>query len=231
MQIKPLPSPNFDERTQPVSILLLHYTGMKTASDAINRLKNPAAKVSCHYVVDEDGAIIRMVDEAKRAWHAGKGFWRGSRDINCSSIGIEIVNPGHEFGYRAFPRVQIASVIALSKDILARHKIAAHNVLGHSDTAVERKEDPGELFPWEELAQNGIGLFPPASLSAPSKSPAQFEADLRKYGYGFYDETPHANALSALTRALHRHFYPEALDKPADSRSHAIIDWLLRQGA
>ena len=153
-------SPNFDARTLPVSMAVLHYTGMVDAASAIDRLADPDAKVSAHYVVAEDGQIIRMVDEANRAWHAGRSWWRGISDVNSASIGIEIVNPGHEFGYRPFPEAQIDSVIQLLGGIVRRHGITRGNVVGHSDVAPARKEDPGELFPWQRLAEAGIGLWP-----------------------------------------------------------------------
>src|SRR5215212_2239355 len=125
------PSPSFDERALPVSMLVLHYTGMADAASAIGRLRDPAAKVSCHYLVDEDGRVLRMVDEEKRAWHAGRAFWRGLVDINSASIGIEIVNPGHEYGYRPFPDPQMDSLIPLVADIVSRHRIRPPYVVGH----------------------------------------------------------------------------------------------------
>ncbi len=145
------PSPNFDARTLPVTMLVLHYTGMQDAASALARLTDPEAKVSAHYLVAEDGQIIRLVDEEDRAWHAGKSWWRGTSDVNSASVGIEIVNPGHEWGYRAFPEAQIEALIPLVRRIVHHHKITRGNVVGHSDIAPARKEDPGELFPWERL--------------------------------------------------------------------------------
>ena len=155
-------SPNQDERGAPIDMLVLHYTGMQSAEAALDRLCDPAAKVSSHYDITEDGAVHALVPEEKRAWHAGLSFWAGIRNVNASSIGIELVNPGHEFGYRAFPAVQIAALKDLAGGILSRHSIPASRVLGHSDVAPARKEDPGELFPWEALAASGIGLWPGA---------------------------------------------------------------------
>ena len=140
-------------------MVVLHYTGMKTGEEALARLCDAEAKVSSHYLVEEDGRIFRLVPEERRAWHAGKSFWRGDTDINSASIGIEIVNPGHEWGYRAFPDVQIDSVIALLSDIRERWEIPDGRILGHSDVAPSRKEDPGELFPWKRLAMAGHGLW------------------------------------------------------------------------
>jgi len=155
-------SPNQDERPSgtPIDMLVLHYTGMTSAGAAIDRLCDPAARVSSHYVVEEDGLVWALVPEARRAWHAGVSFWRGHRDLNDRSVGIEVVNPGHEWGYRPFPGLQMAAVCDLCLDILARHPIPARNVVGHSDIAPDRKQDPGELFDWEGLAQNGVGLWP-----------------------------------------------------------------------
>ncbi|MEG3153176.1 N-acetylmuramoyl-L-alanine amidase, partial [Sphingomonas sp. ZT3P38] len=152
------PSPNFDERKLPVSMIVLHYTGMKTAEEAIERLRDPEFKVSCHWLVAEDGQVVRMVDEGKRAWHAGRSHWRGVTDINSASVGIEIVNPGHEFGYRPFPDEQMDSVIRLTADIMDRHTVTRGNVVGHSDIAPARKQDPGELFPWSKLARLRLAL-------------------------------------------------------------------------
>ena len=160
------PSPNHAERGEPpnlrpVDTLVLHYTGMQSAAAALDRLCDPAARVSSHYLVEEDGAIWRLVAEARRAFHAGISYWQGDTDLNRFSIGVEIVNPGHEWGYRAFPEAQMAAVEALSRDILARHPVPPHRVVGHSDIAPDRKSDPGELFDWPRLARAGIGLWPP----------------------------------------------------------------------
>lgn len=158
------PSPNHDERPDgaAIDILVLHYTGMRTAEEALARLCDPQARVSAHYTVDRDGSIYRHVPEERRAWHAGISFWAGEHNVNGRSIGIELVNPGHEFGYIPFPDEQIASLIELAHGVLGRHPIPAGHVVGHSDVAPNRKTDPGELFPWAHLAQHGVGLFPPA---------------------------------------------------------------------
>ena len=152
-------SPNFDDRPvgTAIDILLMHYTGMRSAEEALTRMCSAEAKVSAHYMVDEDGTIISMVQESDRAWHAGVSYWLGKENVNGSSIGVEIVNPGHEFGYRPFPRSQIEAVIELCTGILERHPISPDRVLGHSDVAPSRKEDPGELFPWRTLSEAGIG--------------------------------------------------------------------------
>ena len=156
------PSPNFDVRSLPVQIIVLHYTGMASAQAAIERLADPAAKVSAHWLVTEDGQIVRMVDESHRAWHAGKSLWRGITDVNSASVGIEIVNPGHDFGYRAFPDAQMAAVEALVAAAVQRFNIDPANVVGHSDVAPARKSDPGELFDWARLARAGLAMPVPA---------------------------------------------------------------------
>ena len=166
-------SPNFGPRQAVdgftgVRHLVLHYTGMVSGPAALERLCDPVAQVSAHYLLDEDGTAYRMVDEAARAWHAGKSFWRGQRDLNSTSIGIEIANPGHDHGYRPFPEAQIDALIELAGGIIARHDITPDNILGHSDIAPGRKIDPGELFPWERLARAGIGLWPEPSQPLPS---------------------------------------------------------------
>ncbi len=170
--MKEFPSPNFGPR-KPVNgvtgvrHLVVHYTGMQSCAQALERLCDAKAEVSAHYLIDEDGTIYRMVDENMRAWHAGVSFWHGQRDINSTSVGIEIVNPGHEYGYRAFPDVQIAAFADLAREIMQRHGITAQDVLGHSDVAPGRKTDPGELFPWQSLAARGIGLWPEDSVTLP----------------------------------------------------------------
>ncbi len=199
------PSPNFDDRRgAAVTHIILHYTGMKTAAEALARLCDPAAKVSAHYTVDEDGAVYSHVAEDKRAWHAGVSSWQGEGDLNTRSIGIEIVNPGHEFGYRAFPDAQIQSVIQLCRAIMARHAILPENVLAHSDIAPARKEDPGELFPWKALAEEGVGIWPETAAQYVARANGMDIADaLAAFGY---DET--ASFEQNLT-AFQRHYEPE----------------------
>jgi N-acetylmuramoyl-L-alanine amidase len=184
-------------------MLMLHYTGMQSAQAAIDRLRDPDAKVSSHYVVDEDGTVFRLVAEPQRAFHAGISYWRGRRVLNDGSIGIEIVNPGHEWGYRPFPAQQIAHVVKLCQGILSRHAIPACNVVGHSDVAPNRKQDPGELFPWQHLASEGIGFWPEAhdhDQAPPDEQQAR--AALETIGYS--PEFP----LGILLTAFQRRFLP-----------------------
>jgi N-acetylmuramoyl-L-alanine amidase len=230
------PSPNHDARTSRIDILLLHYTGMQTAAEALARLTDREAKVSSHYFVDEDGRIDQLVPEARRAWHAGEASWKGAVDINARSIGIEIVNPGHEYGYRDFPDAQIDAVIALCRDILARRHIRRERVLAHSDVAPTRKNDPGEKFPWARLAAAGIGLWVEPSpivagrtFSANDKGAEvkQLQKQLARFGYdlkvtGHYDD----NTRSVVT-AFQRHFRPARVDGLADPSTVETLRRLL----
>jgi len=215
------PSPNFDDRTLPISMVVLHYTGMVDAASAIARLADAKAKVSAHYVVAEDGQVIRMVAEEKRAWHAGRSWWRGTTDINSASIGIEIVNPGHEFGYRPFPEAQVDAVIELLGGIVPRYGITRGNVVGHSDVAPARKEDPGELFPWYRLARLRLALpRPNRNLMDPHWSDAGFLLALERFGYDVTDGV-------AAIRAFQRRFRPEMIDGIIDGECRAILLALL----
>jgi N-acetylmuramoyl-L-alanine amidase len=215
------PSPNFDERDQPISILVLHYTGMQDAAFAIDRLRDPEAKVSCHYLILEDGQIMRMVPEEKRAWHAGLSSWRGMQRVNSASIGIELVNPGHEFGYRAFPEEQIDALIPLVADIVKRHGITRGNVVGHSDIAPRRKQDPGELFPWHRLAKLRLALpRPTKNLMDPNWTDGGFLLALERFGYDVSDK------MAAIV-AFQRRYRPELIDGEIDGECRCILLGLL----
>ncbi|NIA68613.1 N-acetylmuramoyl-L-alanine amidase [Pelagibius litoralis] len=219
------PSPNHDARPagQTVDILLLHYTGMESGEAALERMCDPTAKVSAHYCVEEDGRVFQLVGEDRRAWHAGHARWQGADDINARSIGIEIVNPGHEFGYRPFPAAQMASVTALAQDILERHPIPAERVLGHADVAPLRKEDPGELFDWPGLAAAGVGLWPAYDVSGDSVTGDGVTAALTTLGYGFVDEDP-----AAVIRAFQRRYRPAAVTGEADAETRKRLAAVLR---
>jgi N-acetylmuramoyl-L-alanine amidase len=215
------PSPNFGERMLPVTMLVLHYTGMTDAAAAIARLTDPAAQVSAHYVVEEDGTIHRLVAEDKRAWHAGRSHWRGITDINSASVGIEIVNPGHQFGYRPFPATQIDALIPLIHDIKDRHAITRGNVVGHSDIAPARKQDPGELFPWGKLARLRLALPRPArNLMDPEWSDGGFLLALERFGYDVADR-------EAAVVAFQRRFRPELIDGVIDGECRMLLLALL----
>jgi N-acetylmuramoyl-L-alanine amidase len=215
------PSPNYDERSLPISVLVLHYTGMADAASAIQRLADPAAKVSCHYLIAEDGQVVRMVPEERRAWHAGNSWWRGISDINSASIGIEIVNPGHELGYRPFPPEQMGALIPLIAEIVRRHRIPPTHVVGHSDVAPARKIDPGELFDWEALAKLSLAVpRPKRATTDPGWSDAGFLLALYRYGYDVQDGP-------AAVRAFQRRFRPESVTGEVDAQTRAILLALL----
>lgn len=215
------PSPNFGERSLPISMLVLHYTGMQSGAAAIDWLANPASKVSAHYVVDEDGQLVHMVREEQRAQHAGLSYWRGITDCNSASIGVEIVNPGHEFGYRPFPEAQMDTVTRLVAELVRTYSIEPRNVVGHSDVAPTRKEDPGELFDWERLAKLGLAMSrPKTNLVDPGWPDAAFLLALERYGYGISEG-------SAATVAFQRRFRPENIDGVIDGECRAILLSLL----
>lgn len=215
------PSPNHDERDRPISMIVLHYTGMEDAASAIDRLRDPEARVSCHYLVAEDGQILRMVPEERRAWHAGQSYWRGLTGLNACSIGIEIVNPGHEWGYRPFPDQQIDALIPLVSDIKQRYAITRGNVVGHSDIAPARRRDPGELFPWAKLARLRLALpRPTQNLMDPNWTDSGFLVALERFGYDISDP------LAAVI-AFQRRFRPELLDGTIDGECRSILLALL----
>ncbi len=221
-------SPNFTARPAGgvIDMVVLHYTGMADRSAALQRLCNPLSKVSAHYLIGEDGAIAALVPEEQCAWHAGEACWRGQSDINARSIGIELVNPGHEFGYRPFPEAQMQALEKLALEILARHAIPARNVVGHSDVAPRRKTDPGELFDWKRLAAKGIGLWPDPGAGEGPDGPDEPEAAalLSQYGYEITD-------LSRTITAFQRHFRPARVDGTADGETAGLLRALLAMAA
>jgi len=229
-------SPNHDARTSRIDILLLHYTGMQTAEEALARLSDREARVSSHYFVYEDGTIAQLVPERRRAWHAGEASWKGATDINSRSIGIEVVNPGHEFGYRDFPAAQIDAVIALCRNIVARHPIRRERVLGHSDVAPTRKNDPGEKFPWDRLAAAGVGLWlepspigPGRTLSANDKGAEveQLQKQLARFGYDLKITRLYDDNTRSVVTAFQRHFRPARVDGLADVSTRETLARLL----
>jgi N-acetylmuramoyl-L-alanine amidase len=230
------PSPNHDGRATAIDMIVLHYTGMTSTEAACTRLCAPDAKVSAHYLVYEDGTIAQLVPEARRAWHAGVSSWQGVTDINSCSIGIEIGNPGHEFGYVDFPQSQINAVIALCGDIIARHKIPAARVLAHSDVAPARKDDPGEKFPWDKLAAAGIGLWlePSAIIPGPELDPgdhggaiSHLQSMLNEFGYGVEATGNFDPATTQAVTAFQRHFRPARVDGYADHSTTETLKRLL----
>jgi N-acetylmuramoyl-L-alanine amidase len=215
--LKKRQSPNFDHRPVDVSIdmLVFHYTGMQTALLALDRMCNLASEVSAHYMVDEDGSIWSLVEEGERAWHAGVAYWRGNTDINARSIGIEIVNPGHQFGYCAFSGAQMKSVTELALDVLSRNPIPPQNVVGHSDIAPTRKLDPGEFFDWEHLAGLGIGLWPSQA--------DHLEQNLNALAYALTRIGYDASNLSMALKAFQRHYRPKRVTGRIDPETSRLI--------
>ena len=210
-------------------MIILHYTGMVNSQAALARLCDPQAAVSAHYMIEDDGTTRRLVLENRRAWHAGQASWGGMDNINDRSIGIELVNPGHTYGYRPFPEAQMVSLEILLKDILTRHNVAPQNILAHSDVAPTRKYDPGELFDWQRLARAGIGLWPSnqrcdAAITDPLVDHEAFLNKLAAYGYAIQAD----NSAATIT-AFERHFRPWKLSGAADAENQQRIDWLLKR--
>ena len=215
------PSPNWDERMLPVSMVVLHYTGMQDAADALAQLCDARGKVSAHYLIDEDGTVTRLVPEDKRAWHAGRSYWRGVTDINSASVGIELVNPGHEWGYRPFPDAQMEALLPLLHAVVKRYKMPFANIVGHSDVAPARKEDPGELFDWDLLAAHKLALpRPKVTMPSPFDNDGAFYLALERFGYDIVD------GLAAV-RAFQRRWRPHCIDGVIDGETSAILFALL----
>jgi N-acetylmuramoyl-L-alanine amidase len=230
------PAPNREPRRngRKPDMLLLHYTGMESADAALDWLTRQESGVSCHYLVDEDGRIAQLVAESERAWHSGQSQWAGETDLNSCSIGIEIHNPGHDFGYPDFPDTEMRAVEALCLDILSRHAIPAHRVLAHSDVAPGRKRDPGEKFDWQRLARAGVGLWvPPAPIEDDAglgpgdegEAVAALQRGLLEFGYGVEVTTSYGTGLAKVVEAFQRHFRTERIDGRAD---RSTIDTLSR---
>jgi N-acetylmuramoyl-L-alanine amidase len=233
-----IPSANFGERNDGLvpDMIVLHYTGMPDAEGAINRLCTPGTDVSAHYIVLEDGRVVQTVPESKRAWHAGLGFWAGQTDINSLSIGIEIINRGHDWGYPDYPPRQIAAVTALCRGILLRQEIPAHRVLGHSDVSSARKKDPGEKFPWHSLANSGVGHWvrpaPITSgetirLGAEGERVLALQQALARYGYGIELSSQYDTTTMEVVTAFQRHFRPERVDGITDHSTLTTLQALL----
>jgi N-acetylmuramoyl-L-alanine amidase len=233
-----IPSPNFGDRNKgrAPDMILLHYTGMPDVEGALARLCQAGTEVSAHYVVLEDGRIVQCVPETKRAWHAGLSSWAGEEDINSCSIGIEIVNRGHDWGYPDFPLRQVAAVIALCRGIIIRRGIQPHRVLAHSDVAPARKQDPGEKFPWRALWDSGVGHWVPPAPIAPGDvmkqgsdgdAVLQLQRALADYGYGLKPSGHYDAATAEVVTAFQRHFRPQKVDGVADSSTVATLLALL----
>ena len=233
------PSPNFDARRAPPDMVVLHYTGMATGEEALARLRDPAAKVSAHWLVEEDGRVFRLVPEERRAWHAGVSVWKGERDVNAASIGVEIVNPGHDHGYRDFPPAQMLAVAALLDGVRERWTIPDARILAHSDVAPGRKIDPGERFPWAWLAGQGHGLWvepyvsPGEPLSQGEEGVGVFalQAGLNRLGYDSAPSGQYDEHTQTIVRAFQRHWRPEQVDGIADGETRARLVHTLRAAA
>ncbi len=215
-------SPNHDERTLPISMVVIHYTEMQDKGFAIERLCDPEAKVSAHYLIGEGGEVVRLVPEEKRAWHAGVSYWRGHKDVNSASIGIELDHPGHAYGYREFSEAQFAALVPLVARLVKTYDIPRANVVGHSDVAPGRKIDPGELFPWDRLAEYGLCLARPEKLELgdPFDNDAAFYLALERFGYDITDG-------HAAVEAFQRRWRPERIDGRIDGEVRAILYQLL----
>ena len=234
LTIAQLPSPNFNQRDPqvPLQFIVLHYTGMKNAVEALARLCDAQAEVSAHYVIEEQGKMTQLVPEAQRAWHAGKSKWGIVTDLNSASIGIELVNPGHMHGYRAFPAAQIAALKSLLRDIIQRHNLPKNAVLAHADIAPGRKEDPGEWFPWRELAAENIGLWP--EVRAEDRAPAsdgEVQAMLVRLGYDCPQTGDYDRATRAALLAFQRHYHQENLTGTPELETVARLRAVVRQAA
>jgi N-acetylmuramoyl-L-alanine amidase len=232
------PSPNLEPRVggREPDMLILHYTGMESAEAALDWLTRDESKVSSHYLIDEDGRIAQLVPESMRAWHAGQSLWAGETDLNSCSIGIEIHNPGHEFGYPDFPDTQMRAVEALCLDVLGRHAVPPERVLAHSDIAPGRKRDPGEKFDWARLARAGIGLWvEPAPLGNDlgmgvgdeGATVAALQRTLLSYGYGVEATSTYGKGLEQVVEAFQRHFRPARLDGRADASTVQTLERLI----
>ncbi len=215
-------SPNFNERALPVSMVVLHYTEMKPVDTAISRMCDPEAQVSAHYCITEEGEVVRLVPEDKRAWHAGASYWRGHKDVNSASIGIEMDHPGHALGYREFSEAQIDALVPLLHRIVRDHDIPRANVVGHSDVAPARKIDPGELFPWDRLAEYGLCLPRPEKLERGDvfDNDASFYLALERFGYDITDG-------HKAVEAFQRRWRPSRIDGQIDGEVRAILFQLL----
>lgn len=218
---KVIASPNFNDRKLPISMVVLHYTGMRSTGEALARLCDESSQVSAHYLIDEDGTVTNLVPEDKRAWHAGRAYWRGITDVNSASIGIELANPGHEWGYRPFPEPQMDALLPLLADMMDRHDIPRANVVGHSDVAPARKTDPGEYFDWRRLGQLGLALeIPKARMNLFYDNPGAFYLAMERFGYDITD------GRAAVT-AFQRRFRPEYIDGEIDGEIGGILFELL----
>lgn len=233
--IQDRPSPSYDNRGEAVSMIVLHYTGMPSTDASLGRLCNSMSQVSCHYLVGETGNVFRLVNEDRRAWHAGEAHWRGETDINARSIGIELQNPGHQGGYKNFADPQIHMLIDMLRDILSRYDIPARNIVGHAEIAPMRKDDPGERFPWQRLAESDIGLWHGLSTNAGGASVdwsdiaavTELQEKLIALGFDLVPYGTYSTETEAAVKAFQRHWQQGHASGMADQQTVAILDALL----
>ena len=236
-------SPNFNSKKRnpkEIKFIIFHYTGMKKESDAINRLTNIQSEVSCHYLIKKSGEIITMVPVSYNAWHAGKSSWGSYKSLNKNSIGIEITNPGYEFGYKKFSKKQINSLLKLSKYLIKEYKISLKNILGHSDIAPKRKKDPGEKFPWQYLSQNKVGLWHTIRnkelIKIRQVKTTQIDKDLfinnlSKIGYSkkFRRKATRDKHINYITKAFQRRYRQDLIDGKIDQECLIISQNLIKK--
>lgn len=233
MNIVQSPSPNFDDRTLPISMLVLHYTGMESGAAALSHMCNASSKVSAHYMVEEGGDVFQLVDEKHRAWHAGVSSWGGEMNINSASIGVEIVNGGHDYGLPDYTKTQIPAVVELCQGILTRHNIDPMNIIAHSDIAPARKQDPGEKFPWVVLAKQGIGYWPEGTITEDKRvlfeqnergrGISVIQSGLAYIGYGIEITGVLDEPTRMVMTALQRRYRPDLIDGNIDVQSLEIV--------
>lgn len=238
-------SPNFDpkkRKTNQIKFLIFHYTGMKTEKAAINRLTDIESRVSAHYLIKQNGEIIILVPDLYTAWHAGKSVWKNYTSLNKDSIGIEIVNPGHDINYKKFSKIQLAALVRLSKFLIKKYRINSKNILGHSDIAPERKKDPGEKFPWKLLSKKKIGywhnlnqneLIKNRNLKTSSKEKNLFLTNLFKIGYQkkflYNSNFNHISFDQIISKAFQRRFRPEIINGKIDQECLLISQNLVKK--
>ncbi len=227
MIFKTLYSPNFSKKIRKITnikLIVIHYTGMQSKIESIKRLLNPKAKVSCHYLIDRKGQVLKMVEEDKVAWHAGKSRWKNFKNLNNNSIGIELVNKGHEFGYENFTSSQIKSLIKLSQVLKKKFKIKNSNIVGHSDIAPIRKQDPGEKFPWQRLNKSKLGIWhQPLRFNFKKidqkKIRQLFFKNLFKIGYRYFDKKKRGKKDSLIVKAFQRRFLQNKVTGKIDKKT------------
>ena len=227
-------SPNFSRksrRNRDIKFIVIHYTGMQSKIASIKRLLSPRHKVSCHYLIDRKGQVLRMVDENKVAWHAGKSKWKNFNNLNKNSIGIELVNKGHELGYERFTNSQINELIKLCLNLKKKFKIKNSNILGHSDISPMRKQDPGEKFPWKKLKKSKLGIwYKPLNFKSQKindkKINELFFKNLFKIGYRYFDLKRRRRKDVFLTRAFQRRFLPNKVTGIIDQKTYIISHFL-----